>query len=61
MQGALSPLLVVLTLCGCAPRASAPPTREVVHLRGNAYERGLLHGTQLRSKVRHGDLETLVG
>ncbi|MBX5483924.1 MAG: hypothetical protein IRZ16_19040 [Myxococcaceae bacterium] len=42
-----------LGLCAlaCAP-AMPPPTREVLHLRGSAYERGLQHGQQLRSKVR---------
>jgi len=45
------PLLVALALVSCAP-AQPPPTREVVHLHGNPYERGLEHGTKLRSKIR---------
>ena len=35
----------------CAP-ATPPPTRETLVLTGTAYDRGLQHGTQLRSKIR---------
>ena len=37
---------------GCAPDAQVATTREVVHLHGDAYARGLQHGTVLRDKVR---------
>jgi hypothetical protein len=42
--------LLSLLLLACAP-AKAPPTREVIHLYGSPYQRGLQHGQQLRSKV----------
>lgn len=44
------PLLFLLAV-GCAP-ATQPPTRETIVVRGSAYDRGLQHGTQLRSKIR---------
>lgn len=43
--------LLVLSLLACAP-ATQPPTREVLELTGTPYERGLQHGTALRSKIR---------
>ena len=46
----LSPLLVA-ALAACTP-LNKPPTRELIELHGTPYERGLQHGTQLRSKVR---------
>lgn len=36
---------------GCQP-LQKPPTREVIELRGTPYERGLQHGTLLKSKIR---------
>jgi hypothetical protein len=51
---ALKPSLPLVALCfvfSCAP-ATPPPTRETLVLTGTAYERGLQHGTQLRSKIR---------
>lgn len=45
------PLLLLLSVFACAP-ASAPPTRETITVTGSAYDRGLQHGTQLRSKIR---------
>jgi hypothetical protein len=47
------PFLVValVALVACAP-ATPPSTREFLELRGTPYERGLQHGTQLRSKIR---------
>jgi hypothetical protein len=36
---------------GCGS-PTPPPTRELIHLHGSPYERGLQHGQQLRSKVR---------
>ena len=44
-------LLLALTLFSCQPFAK-PSTRETIEVRGTPYERGLSHGTQLRSKVR---------
>lgn len=44
-------LLLALSLLACAP-ATPPPTRETLVLTGTAYERGLQHGTALRSKIR---------
>jgi len=48
-----SPALVLLaaTLVACAPQ-TPPATREEVTLTGAPYDRGLSHGTQLRSKIR---------
>lgn len=48
LRSMIFPLLV---LSACGP-AKQPPTRELVELRGAPYDRGLAHGTQLRSKVR---------
>ncbi len=45
------PLLLLLLFVACAP-ATQPPTRETIVVRGSAYDRGLQHGTQLRSKIR---------
>jgi len=47
------PCLLSLSLVAsaCAP-LEAPSTRETLVLTGTAYERGLQHGTQLRSKIR---------
>lgn len=44
-------LLLVAALVACSP-LTKPPTRELIELRGSPYDRGLQHGTQLRSKVR---------
>lgn len=44
------PWFLAVVFLACAP-AKAPPTREVIHLHGSPYERGLEHGTRLRSKV----------
>lgn len=44
-------LLLAVSLLACGPY-NKPPTRELVELRGTPYERGLQHGTQLRSKIR---------
>lgn len=38
-------------MAGC-DAATPPPTREFLELRGTPYERGLQHGTALRSKIR---------
>lgn len=43
---------------GCQP-LQKPPTREVIELRGNAYDRGFQHGTQLKSKI-HSFYTTLL-
>jgi hypothetical protein len=43
--------LLVVSLIGCAP-LEKPPTRETIEVRGTPYDRGLSHGTQLRSKIR---------
>jgi hypothetical protein len=43
--------LLVVSSSSCQP-ATAPPTREHLVVSGTAYERGLAHGTQLRSKIR---------
>lgn len=45
------PLILALVVTACAP-ATPPPTRETLVLTGSAYDRGLQHGTQLRSKIR---------
>jgi hypothetical protein len=47
------PVLVLLgsVLVACAPQ-QAPATREEITLTGAPYDRGLSHGTQLRSKIR---------
>ena len=44
-------LLLASALVACAP-VTKPPTRETIEVRGTPYERGLSHGTQLKSKVR---------
>ncbi|MBL8919868.1 MAG: hypothetical protein JNJ54_13455 [Myxococcaceae bacterium] len=46
----LLPVLSLATLA-CAP-ATPPPTRETIVVTGSAYDRGLQHGTALRSKIR---------
>lgn len=50
-----TPLVTVLVFAlastSCAP-LEKPPTRELIELRGTPYDRGLQHGTQLRSKIR---------
>lgn len=43
--------LAVVALLACTA-ADPPSTRETVHLTGTDYERGLQHGTELRSKIR---------
>lgn len=40
-----------MLLAACAPQ-QPPPTRETITLTGAPYDRGLAHGTQLRSKIR---------
>ena len=47
----LCSLLLATALAACGP-LKKPPTREAIEVRGSAYDRGLSHGTQLRSKVR---------
>src|SRR4051794_6631837 len=49
MRWEVAPLIAIIA--ACAP-AKPPPTFEVVHLRGSAYQRGLQHGQALRSKIR---------
>lgn len=44
-------LILVSTLSACGP-VTKPLTRETIEVRGAPYERGVQHGTQLRSKVR---------
>jgi hypothetical protein len=44
-------ILLAALLVACGP-STKPPTRELVEVRGAPYDRGLSHGTQLRSKVR---------
>lgn len=44
-------LFLAVALIACGP-LEKPPTRELVELRGTPYERGLQHGTVLRSKIR---------
>jgi hypothetical protein len=50
--------VVLAALCGCAP-LEKPATREVVHLFGSPYDRGLQHGEKLKSKV-HSFFTTLL-
>jgi hypothetical protein len=52
--------LLVLFLCvsACVP-TQPPPTRELIHLRGNAFERGKQHGEKLKSKI-HSFYTTLL-
>lgn len=42
---------LVFAFDGCTA-SEPPPTRELIHVHGDSYERGKSHGTQLRSKVR---------
>ncbi|MDP1826821.1 MAG: hypothetical protein Q8L48_26350 [Archangium sp.] len=44
-------LFLAASLVACGP-FTKPPTRELIEVRGTPYDRGLQHGTQLRSKVR---------
>lgn len=50
--------LALVALFGCTPLVK-PPTRETIELRGTPYERGLQHGTQLKSKI-HSFYTTLL-
>ncbi len=50
--------MLAVSLGACAP-ATPPPTRELIDVKGSAYERGLSHGTQLRSKI-HSFYTTLL-
>ena len=43
---------VALALTGCHTDEPVGVTREVVHLRGDGYQRGLQHGTQLKWRIR---------
>ncbi len=44
--------VLILVLCGCAcVPTEPPPTREIIHLRGSAYERGKQHGEKMKSKI----------
>jgi hypothetical protein len=45
------PVVLAVLCAACGPQ-QAPPTRETLTLTGAPYDRGLAHGTQLRSKVR---------
>lgn len=51
-------MLCLALLSGCQPLVK-PPTRETIELRGTPYERGLQHGTQLKSKI-HSFYTTLL-
>lgn len=51
MKPSLPLTLTLFVVTACAP-ATPPPTRETLVLTGSAYDRGLQHGTQLRSKIR---------
>jgi hypothetical protein len=44
-------LSLVAALVACGP-LQKPPTRETIEVRGTPYERGLQHGTLMRSKIR---------
>ncbi|MEW6432840.1 MAG: hypothetical protein AB1730_15150 [Myxococcota bacterium] len=44
-------VLLALSVCACGPQ-QPPPTRETLTVSGAPYDRGLAHGTQLRSKIR---------
>jgi hypothetical protein len=44
-------VVVLPLLAACTPQ-TPPATREVLTLRGAPYDRGLAHGTKLRSKIR---------
>lgn len=44
-------LVAAVLLAACAPQ-QPPATRETITLSGAPYDRGLAHGTQLRSKIR---------
>ncbi len=44
-------LTLAAALVACSP-LNRPPTRELIELRGTPYDRGLQHGTQLKSKIR---------
>jgi hypothetical protein len=50
--------ILVLTLCACEA-TKQPPTREVVHLHGSAYDQGKQHGEALKSKI-HSFYTTLL-
>jgi hypothetical protein len=52
------PFILLINSLACVP-ATAPPTRETLVLRGTPYERGLEHGTKLKSKV-HSFYTTLL-
>ncbi len=60
MVGGLLRRLLILLVCvsACVP-TQPPPTREIIHLRGNAYERGKQHGEKLKSKI-HSFYTTLL-
>lgn len=48
---AVAVFALVAFVISCGP-TEPPPTREHVVLKGNAYERGLLHGQKLKSKIK---------
>ncbi|MBS1149118.1 MAG: Acyl-coenzyme A:6-aminopenicillanic acid acyl-transferase [Myxococcaceae bacterium] len=51
-------LLLFLCVSACVP-TQPPATREIIHLHGNAYERGKQHGEKLKSKI-HSFYTTLL-
>ncbi len=51
-------VIFIIWLCGCAP-TQPTPTHEIIHLRGNAFERGKQHGQLLKSKI-HSFYTTLL-
>lgn len=51
-------VLTCLLTFSCAP-LEQPPFRETIEVRGSAYDRGLSHGTQLKSKI-HSFYTTLL-
>ncbi len=56
----LSTLAALLCVCvsACLP-TQPPPRREIIHLHGNAYERGKQHGEKMKSKI-HSFYTTLL-
>jgi hypothetical protein len=51
-------LMLVVSFGACAP-ATPPPSRELIDVKGSPYDRGLSHGTQLKSKI-HSFYTTLL-
>ena len=59
VRGLLRRLLSLLICVSACSPTQPPPTREIIHLRGNAYERGKQHGEKMKSKI-HSFYTTLL-